>query len=122
MFKLINFKRKKLSFVKKWEQYGFLEGVSNKERLSDVYEKTSNIFLFDDNIKKLKNYDKLSILIFAIIYRFNKDGVTFNSDDELYTLIEKLNDGYDRIKDLLGHSTLDLEAEFCHTFVNEYVK
>jgi hypothetical protein len=123
MFKLINFKRKKLSFVKKWESYGFLDGVSRKEVLSEAYEKILNIFSYDDNVKKLRNYNELSTMIFVIMRCFHKNGVTFNCDDELYTLIKKLNNDYDTIKDLHCHmTTLDMEAEFIDTFVFNYRK
>ena len=109
--------------IDKWERIGFLDGVSNKEELCEVYENVSKIFMKEDERKKLINLNEISTMIFAIIYQFNEKGVTFYDDEELYTLVEKLNDGYEIIKDLhCNMTTLELEAEFCHSFVNEYVK
>lgn len=111
--------------VKKWENYGFLENAKYPEKTAFALEKIVNLFLNNDSIKKLNNYDHINTMIFSIVYRLiNHRDMVFDTI-ELTNLIVVFNNEYNNIRQLLEYSrysNIDIEAEFCANFNETYTK
>lgn len=107
------------SIFHKWKKYGFLEGAKYPERLSFIFENTAILMLNDNELRNLKNFNKVETMVIPILYKLiNNRGMSFDTI-QLKDLIKDLCFKCEAIVDL---HNMDMDAEFCRHYSDTYVK
>jgi hypothetical protein len=107
-----------------WDNTGLLfelQGVI-KINTAVAYEKVAQKLLNDDTIE-IYNRGLLETAIFPVIYKICKTGIEI---EDINDFVEEFNqfikDNYHIIHDLHTVSSIDIEAEFCQIFAEDYIE